>query len=283
MAPVRRDSVVAEAAKYAILHGDTDYAKRVIPELSDVDRWILANDIGALGGAKAASVICPALTLGDCARLSKAIVRAQITAGDFDLAATTAAGIDEVGERAVAFAALALAAASRGRLDLVTAADNEIAAMRSYGVDAVQIADSEITLLFAYSILSRATRQHDRPRSAADAFLVSRRSPGGAGCRRGPVHAPDPAGWSSVRTRTARGGCEVARRSCQDGWRQSAHEIGLRIVACSWHGLWFRRLRTRPRGGTAFAERHSVTQAADGSGTDVGPSRHIDAVCAVRK
>ncbi len=176
MAPVRRNGVEVAAAKNTVLNGDPEVARRLVQGLGAQDQQLLALDIGKSGNLKAMALMRSLSGLYERAWLGKEIMQLQIEAGDLDLAERTAFGIDEVGIRADANAILAIAAAKKGRSDLVTKAGDEIAAMRRQNVDAVEVTNSEIMLLFAYAILLRiddATSQSSAIRKHIDEIVPS--------------------------------------------------------------------------------------------------------------
>ncbi|MFN4140745.1 hypothetical protein [Aestuariivirga sp.] len=154
MAPLRRSAISRDTAIYLASHEQAGKARALLASMQEEDQTSTLEVMVAQEGWRQAEELSDLLDLGDRARLLVAIMRVQLGQGDLEGAAQTARKVEEVGERAVAFAALSLSASRQGRKDLVSEARNEVLKMGAYKVDLVQIADAETALLFALANLS---------------------------------------------------------------------------------------------------------------------------------
>jgi tetratricopeptide (TPR) repeat protein len=153
MNPNRRDAIVASAATYLALNGYLERARELLAGLDETSRAGAIEAMVTTQGWQQAKALSTLLELGGEAHVLVAIVRLQIDGGNLEDAAATARKINEVGERAVAFGILSLAASRHQRKDLVLEAKGEVMKMRSYNVDLTQIADAETVLLYALANL----------------------------------------------------------------------------------------------------------------------------------
>ena len=149
----RLEAIYAVLGTHAALQSDLKGAEGWMKKIEMNGRQLVVDEVVTAGRYAEADALSLLLGPAGRARVLNKVVLRLIAEGQLERAVLVTAEMDEIGERAVGNAAIALAAARIGKSEVVEQAAKEIERLASQGIDKAQIVDALIFVTFAQLIL----------------------------------------------------------------------------------------------------------------------------------